>query len=74
MKTIALSTRTDQGTYKVANIGGPQASRLLEMGITPGCQLQVIRFAPTGFPLEVKVRGYLLSLRKQEADGIYIEE
>jgi len=51
-----------------------QRQRLLEMGLTVGVQFEVIRFAPMGDPLEIKVRGYRLSLRKREAAGILIEK
>lgn len=50
-----------------------QRQRLLEMGLTVGTEFQVIRFAPLGDPIEIKVRGYHLSLRKREAAGIRIE-
>jgi len=44
--------------------------RLLEMGMTVGSEFEVVRFAPLGDPIELKVRGYHLSLRKVEAAGI----
>lgn len=47
--------------------------RLLEMGLTPGSEVEVVRTAPLGFPIEVKIRGYLLSLRKSEAECIEVE-
>lgn len=46
--------------------------RLLEMGLTVGAEFEMIRFAPLGDPLDIKVRGYHLSLRKREANGIRI--
>jgi ferrous iron transport protein A len=49
-----------------------QRQRLLEMGLTIGAEFEVVRFAPLGDPLEIKVRGYRLSLRKREAGGILI--
>jgi len=49
-----------------------QRQRLLEMGLTIGAEFEVVRFAPMGDPLEIKVRGYRLSLRKREAAGILI--
>ncbi|MDB6154192.1 MAG: feoB [Chthoniobacteraceae bacterium] len=49
-----------------------QRQRLLEMGLTLGAEFEVIRFAPLGDPIEIKVRGYNLSLRKREAAGIRI--
>ena len=47
-------------------------SRLLEMGLTIGVEFTVVRFAPLGDPLEIKVRGYHLSLRKKEASGVRV--
>jgi Fe2+ transport system protein FeoA len=51
---------------------GPIRRRLLEMGVTPGCQLRLVRFAPLGDPLEIVVRGYHLSLRRNEAQTIWV--
>jgi Fe2+ transport system protein FeoA len=48
--------------------------RLLEMGLTIGAQFEVVRFAPLGDPIEIKVRGYYLSLRKNEAAGVLVEK
>ena len=47
-------------------------ARLEEMGVTPGEKVEVIRFAPLGDPMEIRIRGYLLSIRKQEAKLIQI--
>jgi ferrous iron transport protein A len=44
--------------------------RLLEMGLTPGTTVRVIRFAPLGDPMDIQVRGYHLSLRKHEASQV----
>jgi ferrous iron transport protein A len=49
---------------------GPALRRLAEMGLTPGCELKVVRLAPLGDPVEVVLRGYRLSLRKQDAAGV----
>lgn len=46
--------------------------RLLEMGLTAGAEFEVIRFAPLGDPIDIKVRGYHLTLRKREAAGILV--
>ena len=48
------------------------AARLLEMGLTTGTPVRVIRVAPLGDPMEVEVRGYRLSIRKKEARGIFV--
>jgi len=47
--------------------------RLLTMGLTPGTELTVTRLAPLGDPIEVQVRGYSLSLRKDEAEVLQVE-
>lgn len=47
--------------------------RLLEMGLLPGTTVEVVRLAPLGDPIDVKVRGYHLSIRKHEAKLIQIE-
>lgn len=46
--------------------------RLLEMGLTLGAEFEVVRYAPLGDPIDIKVRGYHLSLRKSEAGGIRV--
>jgi ferrous iron transport protein A len=48
--------------------------RLLEMGLTPGTLLRVVRFAPLGDPIDVEVRGYHLSLRKHEAQHVMLSK
>jgi len=52
---------------------GHIGKRLLEMGLTCGTPIEVIRHAPLGDPVEIRIRGYLLSLRKSEAEHIEIE-
>jgi ferrous iron transport protein A len=46
--------------------------RLLEMGLLVGTTIELVRFAPLGDPVEIKVRGYNLSLRKHEAEQILV--
>ena len=46
--------------------------RLMEMGLRTGSRIQLVRYAPLGDPLEIKVRGYNLTLRKQEAEQILV--
>jgi len=48
--------------------------RLLAMGLTPGTEFTVTRFAPLGDPVEIKIRGFSLSLRKNEATVLLIEK
>ncbi len=47
--------------------------KLLSMGLTPGVEFSVTRCAPMGDPVEIKVRGFSLSLRRDEAEVILIE-
>lgn len=58
----------------VANIALPAEwrARLLEMGLTPGTPVQVVRYAPLGDPVEIKLRGSHLSLRRHEAEQIHV--
>ena len=50
--------------------GGALTLRLLEMGLVPGTKVSVIKRAPLGDPLELRVRGYHLSLRRAEATRV----
>jgi ferrous iron transport protein A len=47
--------------------------RLREMGVLPGTTVTLIRTAPMGDPLEIKVRGYHLTLRRSEADHVLVD-
>ena len=47
--------------------GGAPPARLLEMGVLAGTQVEVVRLAPLGDPIEILLRGYHLSLRRDEA-------
>jgi Fe2+ transport system protein FeoA len=47
--------------------------RLLDMGVVPGEEIEVIRIAPLGDPVEYMVRGYRLSLRRSEAAQVLVE-
>ena len=59
----------------VTSIDVPAESRgrILEMGLLVGTPVELIRFAPMGDPVEIKVRGYHLSLRKNEAQLIQVK-
>jgi len=58
----------------VKAIGGarPFRRRLMEMGLVPGTRIEVINVAPLGDPLELRVRGGSLSIRRAEADAITV--
>jgi Fe2+ transport system protein FeoA len=48
-------------------------ARLLEMGMLPGSEIELVRFAPLGDPIDLKVRGFHLSIRKSEAGLVEVE-
>ena len=62
-------------TATVAEIKLPPESRprLMEMGLLVGTRIELVRFAPMGDPVEIKVRGYNLTLRKHEAEQIFVK-
>ncbi len=63
-------------TVKVLRIDGEGAykRRIMDMGITKGSELYVRKVAPLGDPVELTVRGYELSLRKNDAECVEVEE
>lgn len=52
---------------------GPTRRRIMDMGITKGVSVFVRKVAPLGDPVEITVRGYELSIRKEDADNITVE-
>lgn len=71
-ETLANLAVGQRGRVTGYDLPAEQRQRLLEMGMTMGCEFEVIRFAPLGDPIDVKVRRYHLSLRKHEAAGIRV--
>ena len=69
-----LTSVTLGATATVVEIKLPPASkpRLMEMGLLVGTPVELVRFAPLGDPVEIKVRGYHLTLRRHEADQIWV--
>jgi ferrous iron transport protein A len=61
-----------QARVLAVNGSGPVARRLMEMGVVPGAPVRVIKAAPLGDPLEVRVRNYHLALRRNEAQTITV--
>ena len=61
-------------TAKVVRINGEGAvkRRIMDMGLTKGSAVTVRKFAPLGDPIEITVRGYELSIRKDEAASIEV--
>ena len=61
--TVVVSKIEGDGAYK---------RRIMDMGITKGCEIFIRKVAPRGPPVEITVRGYELSLRKQDAQCIQL--
>lgn len=78
LPTMSQPTRlSDLPTGALATIaampGGQAAlTRLREMGVVPGTRIQLVRRAPLGDPIEISLRGSLLSLRRSEAEQIEV--
>ena len=70
LKEVAVGS-----TAKVKQItgAGPLRRRIMDMGITKGVDVYVRKVAPLGDPIELTVRGYELSIRKDEAEAIEVE-
>jgi len=71
--TIADLKPGQKGIVKGWVSGSPPA-RLLEFGLLPGTQIELVRFAPFGDPIDIKVRGFHLTIRKQEASQILLKD
>ena len=74
MKTLRDANIGD--TVRVVKLHGEGAvkRRIMDMGITKGVEIYIRKVAPLGDPVEVKVRGYELSIRKADAEMIEIED
>ncbi|GAH38050.1 unnamed protein product, partial [marine sediment metagenome] len=72
--TVPLSTQEPgfRGVIKKVVGRGRVRRRMTDMGVTTGTEVEIERVAPLGDPVEVKVKGYHLSLRKEEAANIYV--
>lgn len=67
MRTLDQLKPGESGVVAELHGEGAIQQRLLEMGVLEGSEVEVIRLAPLGDPLEIRVQGYHLSLRKAEA-------
>lgn len=67
--TTTLNQLTPGQSARVVKVGGdgPVRRRLMDMGIIRGTEIAVVKVSPMGDPVEYRVRGYHLSLRKSEA-------
>ena len=63
----------ETGVVKKVEAEGKIKRRLFDMGVTPGAEISLKKVAQLGDPIEVTIRGYELSLRKDEANKILME-
>lgn len=73
MATLKQTRVGQTVTVKKLNGAGAVKRRIMDMGITKGTTVYVRKVAPLGDPVEVTVRGYELSLRKDDAEMIEVE-
>ena len=62
-KGLVIKARNTEGSSR----------KLLDMGLVAGTPLEVIRTAPFGDPVEISIKGYNLTLRREEAEGVIVE-
>lgn len=72
MATLRSARIGETVTVKKLNGEGAVKRRIMDMGITKGTEVYIRKVAPLGDPIEVTVRGYELSLRKQDAEMVEI--
>lgn len=72
-KPLSELKRGEKGKIVGIGGGGRVHRRLLDMGVVTGTEVEMERVAPLGDPIEVKIKGYHLSLRKEEATSIQVE-
>jgi ferrous iron transport protein A len=71
LKEMAAGDRGQVTGYQGASRA--YRKKLLSMGLTPGVEFRVTRIAPLGDPVEIRVRGFQLSLRRDEASALQVE-
>ncbi len=71
-KNLTLTDLPIGSDARVTNVNGSGrvTKRLMEMGFIPGVAVRVVKMAPFGDPLEIRVRGYSLAMRRNEAASI----
>ncbi len=73
MKTLKEAKPGESVSVVKVHGAGALRRRLLDMGITKGSRIDVLKTAPLGDPIEVTIRGYELSLRKSEGEMVEVE-
>ena len=57
----------------ISDVKGPAKRRFMDMGLVKGTEIVVEKIAPLGDPMEIKIKGYNLTLRREDAESIGIE-
>jgi ferrous iron transport protein A len=73
VKTLNQLKPGERATIVKVGGEGPVRRRILDMGVVTGADIEVVRVAPLGDPVEFRVKGYNLSLRKSEAQNVQVE-
>jgi len=73
MKTLKDVKSGETVTILKIHGEGHLRKRIMEMGITKGCEVEVVKVAPLGDPIEITLRGYDLTIRKADAGSIEVE-
>lgn len=73
MKTVFDLKVGESGIIKLIKASRPIKKRLMDMGVVRGTSISIEKIAPMGDPIEVKVKGYNLSFRKDDAKNIEVE-
>lgn len=73
-KNMAQLKPGESGIVDVVGGEGAMHRHLLDMGITPGVKVTLVKTAPMGDPLEIRLRGYSLTLRKDDAARITLQD
>ena len=74
MLTLSDLQPAQRGRICEVKGAGALRRRLLDMGVVPGAEIEVVRIAPLGDPVEYRVRGYRLLLRRTEAALVMVEK
>ena len=70
--TLDQLTVGQSGVITKVGGAGPLRCRLLDMGLIPGTKVEIIKRAPLGDPVELRLRGYELTLRREDAAHITV--
>jgi Fe2+ transport system protein FeoA len=71
-RTLNLLRNGESAAVTQVLVQGKIKRRLVEMGITPGTNVTVTKRAPLGDPIEIQLRGYKLTIRREDAEGIRV--